>query len=96
VSSWLPAALELGRIGFKTPAGQTASEVIEFLSVGPLPDEVAAYTVSVRAQKRMRHLLALNEAGMLSEEEQRELDELAQIEHIMVLLKAQARRQLCP
>jgi len=46
------------------------------------------------AQERLRRLLALNEAGMLSAEEQAELDEIEQIEHIMTLLKAQTRGQL--
>ncbi len=42
----------------------------------------------------MRRLLALNEASLLSTDEQVELDEIEQIEHIMVLLKAQARERL--
>lgn len=94
MSPWLPAVLELSLIGFKTSATRTASEIIDFLSNGPLPAKVAAYTVSERAQERTRRLLTLNEAGMLSEEEQRELDELEQIEHIMILLKAQVRQEL--
>ena len=94
MSSWLSTVLEFSLVGFKTPAIQIASEIIDFLSEGPSPSEVAAYTVSERAQERTRRLLALNEAGMLSEEERRELDEMEQIEHIMVLLKAQVRQQL--
>jgi hypothetical protein len=94
MSPWLPTVIELSLIGFKTPATQTASEIIDFLSNGPSPSEVAIYTVSERAQERTRRLLALNEAGMLSEEEQRELDEMEQIEHLMILLKAQLRQQL--
>ena len=94
MSPWLATVLELSLVGFKTPAVQTASEIIDFLSTGPSLSEVAAYTVSERAQERLRRLLALNEAGMLSSEEQAELDEIEQIEHIMTLLKAQARKQL--
>jgi len=37
----------------------------------------------------VQRLLALNAAGQLGEAEQRELDELAHIEHIIVMLKAQ-------
>jgi len=33
--------------------------------------------------------LALNAAGLLGEEEKQELDELQQIEHIIIILKAQ-------
>ena len=94
MSLWLPAVLELSLVGFKTPAVQTASEIIAFLSAGPSPTAVAAYTVSEQAQERVRRLLALNKAGSLSLEEQTELDEIEQIEHIMILLKAQAREQL--
>jgi hypothetical protein len=91
---WLPAVLELSLIGFKTPAVQTASEIIDFLAGGPLPSEVLTYNVSDRAQERLRRLLAINAAGLASAEEQAELDEIEQIEHIMILLKAQAQEQL--
>ena len=94
ISPWLPTVLELGLVGFETKAVQTASEIIAFLSNGPSPDEVATYAVSEKAQQRLRRLLALNEAGLLSLEEQTELNEIEQIEHIMVMLKAQARKQL--
>jgi hypothetical protein len=91
---WLPAVLELSLAGFKTPAAQTVSEIIDFLATGPSPSEVMAYNVSDRAQERLRRLLAINEAGLASEEEQAELDEIGQIEHIMILLKAQAQEKL--
>ena len=94
MSPWLPTVLELSLVRFKTRAVQTVSEIITFLSTGPSPDEVVACTVSERAQQRLRRLLALNEAGLLSLEEQAELDEMEQIEHIMIMLKAQARKQL--
>jgi hypothetical protein len=94
MSSWLPAVLELSLIGFKTSAVQTASEIIAFLSQGPTLAEVAGYTVSERAQQRLRRLLMLNQAGALSPEEQTELDELEQIEHVVILLKAQALKQM--
>jgi len=94
MSLWLSTVLELNLAGFKTRAMQTASEIIIFLSTGPSPNKVAAYTVSERAQQRLRRLLALNEAGLLSLEEQAELDEIEQIEHIMIMLKAQTRQRL--
>jgi hypothetical protein len=55
---------------------------------------VLAYHVSERAQERLRRLLAINEAGLASEEEQLELDEIGQIEHIVVLLKAEAQKKV--
>lgn len=94
MSLWLPTVLELSLAGLKTQAVQVASEIVAFLSTGPSPAGVAAYTVSANAQQRLRRLLALNQAGAISAEEQAELGELEQIEHIMILLKAQAREQL--
>jgi len=91
---WLSTVLELSLVGFKTPAVQTASEIIDFLATGPSPSEVMAYHVSDRAQERLRRLLAINEAGLASEAEQAELDEIEQIEHIVVLLKAQSQEKL--
>ncbi len=52
-----------------------------------------AYNVSDRAQERLRRLLAINEAGLVSEAEQAELDEIEKIEHVVILLKAQVQEQ---
>ena len=93
---WLPFVLELSLAGFKTPAAQTASEIIDFLATGPTPLEVMGYTVSEERQKRLRRLLALNQSGLLSPEEQAELDEIEKIEHLMILLKARVQQQLMP
>ncbi len=88
--SWLPAILELSLVGFKTPATETATEIIRFLSGNPSYREVLEYHVSDRAQERLRRLLVLNKEGMLGESEQVELDELQKIEHIIIImLKAQ-------
>jgi predicted amidohydrolase len=94
LSHWLPTVLELSLVGFKTPAVQTASEIIDFLATGPSPAEVLAYHVSDKAQERLRRLLAINSAGLTTADEQAELDEIQQIEHIVILLKAQAQEQL--
>jgi hypothetical protein len=93
IRDWLPIVLELSLIGFKTQATETATEIVEFLSTQPLPQAVLGYHVSERAQTRLQRLLTLNEAGMLSENEQRELDEMQRIEHIMILLKTQVAGQ---
>lgn len=93
MTPWLPAVLELSLVGFKTPAAQTVAEIVAFLSSGVSPEQVAEFLVSPRAQERLRRLLALNQAGLLSQDEQAELDESEQIEHIIVLLKAQAQER---
>jgi hypothetical protein len=89
LGAWLPTVLELTLVGCKTVAAATATEVLEFLAQAPTPEEVLAYHASERAQSRLQRLLALNAAGLLGEEEQQELDELQQIEHIIIMLKAQ-------
>ncbi len=86
---WLPTILELSLVGLKTQATETATEIIQFLSKNPSPQDVLNFHVSKRAQERLRRLLALNEAGVLGEMEQLELDELQQIEHIIIMLKTQ-------
>lgn len=88
IGPWLPAVIELGLLGFRTRASAAVSELIGFLSTNPTPEDVLNFHVSEEAQVRLRRLLALNSEGLLSEEEQAELDELAQLEHVMVMLKA--------
>lgn len=91
---WLPAILKLSFLGLKTVAAATATELMEFLLRNPTPKQFLNYHVSERAQMRLRRLLALNESGLLAEEEQLELDELERLEHLVVLLKAQVAKQL--
>ncbi len=91
---WLPTVIELGFIGFKTQAAAAASEIIEFLSENPSPEKLIAFHVSGQSQLRLRRLLAMNEAGCLSEPEQLELTELQRIEHIIIMLKIQAAGRL--
>ena len=70
------------------------NEVTIFLAGGPSPDEIVALRPSAAAQKRLRELLAKNQTGHLSDAEVVELDEYQNMNHLMTLLKAQARRQL--
>lgn len=90
---WLPTVIELGLLGLRTRATAAASEVVDFLSTNPSPQEVLNYHISEEAQIHLRRLLALNSEGLLSEDEQRELDELAQLEHVLVMLKARIKAQ---
>jgi len=94
IVSWLPTIIELSLIGFRTVATATATEVIQFLSRNPSPKELLDYHVSKSAQSRLQRLLTLNQAGMLSESEQLELDELQCLEHTIIMLKARIANQL--
>jgi hypothetical protein len=90
---WLPAVLELSLARFKTPAAETSAEIVDFLLRNPSKEEVSAYHVSDRAQRRLQRLLALNAASLLGEAEQAELAELERLEHILIMLKAQVAEQ---
>ena len=93
VGPWLSTIIELSLAGFRTPASATASEVIDFLFSNPSPGELIDFHVSESAQLRLRRLLALNEAGTLSDSEQAELDELQRLEHIIIMLKTRSQKQ---
>lgn len=93
---WLPSVSELSALGCRTAAAIEAAEVARFLSRNPTPLEVVSYHASEAAQERLRRLLALNEVGLLSDDEQLELDELERLEHEVVMLKAQAMELLPP
>ena len=90
VGPWLGTIIELGLAGFTTQAVAAASEVGAFLSGNPSPEAVMGFHVSEAAQSRLQRLLALNESGLLSEAERRELDELRRLEHIVAMLKLRA------
>lgn len=93
LNGYLPTVLQLTLTGFRTLAIETSTEIIEFLATEPTPQQILEYHVSERAQSRLQRLLTLNEAGILGESEQQELDELEKIEHILIMLKAQIAAQ---
>ncbi len=90
---YLSTVLELALTGFRTQAAATASDLVNFLVRQPPPQSVLDYHVSEDRQGRTRRLLALNEVGLLSGEEDEELTELAKLEHVVVQLKAELLEQ---
>jgi len=94
IQVWVPAILEISLVGCKTLATETATEIIQLFATNPSPQEVLDYHASERAQSKLQRLLALNAAGLLGEDEQRELDELEKIEHTIIKLKAQLATQV--
>ncbi len=69
-------------------------EVIEFLAAGPRPEAIIAFRPSRAHAERSSELLAKNRESQLSEAEEAELDEMEEINHLMTLLKSEARRHL--
>jgi hypothetical protein len=69
-------------------------EVIDFLASGITPKELIAFSPSPAVQDRISDLLVRNQEGTLSSEEQSELDDFVQLEHLLIMAKAQARRHI--
>ncbi len=90
---YLPTILELSLLTLKTPAAQSVSEIIEFLSTNPSEQTVLEYHGTTRFQERANQLLELNRSGMISEAELKELDELLLLEHSMISLKSSLYEQ---
>jgi hypothetical protein len=74
--------------------GNETQQSYSAFAANPSPQQVLDYHVSERAQERLQRLLALNAAGLLGQDEQRELDELNKIEHTIIKLKAQLAKQV--
>jgi hypothetical protein len=67
------------------------NEVIDFFARAPSREDIAAFRLSPAAHERLRALLARNAAGMLSPEEQRELDQMVLLDDILSLLRARVQ-----
>ena len=69
-------------------------EIIQFLASGPRPEEIVAFRPSETQVDRSRELLYKNRESQLTEAEEAELDQMEHINHLMTLLKAEARKFL--
>jgi len=73
-------------------AAKSYEEIIDFIAGGTTPAAVAAFRPSDGVQKRTAELVERLKDGRLSAEEQSELEDYLQLEHIMVMAKARARQ----
>jgi hypothetical protein len=69
-------------------------EVIDFLAEKINPETLIAFRPSTGVQERVSALIARNGEDLLSAEEKQELSDYLQLEHLMVMAKAEARRKL--
>lgn len=76
------------------PINPVYQEIVEFIAGGTTPSSVAAYRPSEAAKVRVAELIRQEKTGGLSVEETAELDHYMQLEHLMRLAKARARRNL--
>ena len=69
-------------------------ELINFLAGGTTPEALIAFRPSSAVQQRLSSLIELEREGQLTEEDKQELADHLQLEHLMIMAKAQARRKL--
>lgn len=69
-------------------------EMIDFLVQAPSYTQIIEFKVSPEAQERLEELLDINREDTLSPQEEAELDAYQQVDHMMILLKARARKAI--
>jgi len=68
-------------------------EIIDFIAAGTTPEAVVAFRPSDSVQQRVTELVERSKEGSISAEEQSELEDYLQLEHIMIMAKARARQR---
>ena len=79
--------------GLHKPWSETSGlrrEVTSFLGRGPTPEEILAFRPSHAAIERSQELLRRSKEGNLNAMEEAELDEMAELDHLVSLIKAEA------
>jgi hypothetical protein len=84
--------VRIGREGMGS--AKLYEEIIDFIATGTTPQTVVSFHPSDAAQRRVAELVERSKDGSISAEEHSELQDYLQLEHIMILAKARARRRL--
>jgi hypothetical protein len=69
-------------------------QIIDFIAAGTTPQAVVAFRPSDAVQQRVAELVEQSKDNTISTEDQSELQDYLQLEHIMILAKARARWHL--
>jgi hypothetical protein len=69
-------------------------EIVEFIASGATPANVAAFRPSAHTKQRVAELIEKEKTSGLSHDEASELSHYLQLEHVMRLAKARARRHI--
>ena len=69
-------------------------EIIDFITSSPEPQKVLAYRPNLALQERVEDLVYKKKTTELSSEENIELERYLLIEHIMIMAKKRAKKQL--
>lgn len=67
-------------------------EVLDFIAAGTTPSAVIAFRPSRAVQQRVAELVQRSETGEISSQDRSELEDYLQLEHLMIMAKARARR----
>ena len=80
----------------REPMSTTKSyeEIIDFIAAGTTPESVVTFHPSDSVQQRVADLVERSKTGSISVEDQSELEDYVQLEHIMILAKARARQHI--
>jgi hypothetical protein len=73
-------------------ATKSYDEIIDFVAAGTTPESVVAFRPSAGVRQRVAELVERSRDGSISAEEQSELEDYLQLEHIMIMAKARARQ----
>ncbi len=69
-------------------------EVIDFIAAGTAPNDIINFHPSLAAKDHVADLILREKSSTISSDEKSELDHYMQLEHIMRLAKARARRHV--
>lgn len=69
-------------------------EIVNFIASGTSPNDVASFSASPEIRDRVSDLLHREKTTGLSPDEQSELGHYLELEHLMRLAKARARRHI--
>ena len=69
-------------------------EVVEFFATSPSVSHLANFQASAESRARVERLISKSKNEGLSPEEKLELDDFLQLEHLMRMVKARARKKL--
>ena len=70
------------------------TEIVDFIAAGTTPQAVAAFTASAETKNRVAALIHQEKTAGLSCDDRVELDHYLEIEHIIRLAKAKARKNV--
>ena len=73
-------------------ATKSYDEIIDFIAAGTTPEAIIAFRPSDEVERRIAELVEQSKDGSISPDEQSELEDYLQLEHILIMAKARARR----